>query len=80
MDTNLNLSDFVGRWKSYTARELSKRKIIEEPQVWQSGFFDRLLRNENEWGEKYQYMLQNPVRAGLVSKTTDWPYKGSLQL
>jgi putative transposase len=43
---------------------------------WQEGFFDHLLRSGESYGQKWNYVLQNPVRAGLVSVPEDWPYQG----
>jgi len=79
-DTKITLTEYVGRWKSYTARAWGKTQKGHSSQLWQPGFFDRLLRDETEWEEKYYYMLQNPVRAGLVNAASDWPYHGNLEL
>ncbi|WP_338287158.1 hypothetical protein [Luteolibacter sp. LG18] len=46
---------------------------------WQRGFFDHRLRTEDSGVEKRNYILQNPVRAGLVEKTEDWPYVWDLR-
>jgi REP element-mobilizing transposase RayT len=40
---------------------------------WQPGFFDHLLRNDESYGGKWNYVRDNPVRAGLVSNADDWP-------
>jgi REP element-mobilizing transposase RayT len=42
--------------------------------VWQDESQDRIIRDEKEGIEKARYILENPVRAGLVSKATDYPY------
>jgi len=33
---------------------------------WQPGFNDHLLRSDENYAEKWEYVFQNPVRAGLV--------------
>jgi len=43
-------------------------------KVWQEESFDRALRQEEEFTEKLYYMLENPVRAGLVSNPLDYPW------
>lgn len=53
-------------WKRYTA----KRANI----LWQDGFFDHRIRNEASLDEKSAYIRMNPVRAGLVTSISDWPY------
>ena len=45
---------------------------------WQPGFFDHLLRNDESYAQKWEYVRQNPVRAGLVKSAEDWPYQGEV--
>jgi REP-associated tyrosine transposase len=42
---------------------------------WQPGCFDRLLRSDESLSDKWAYLRQNPVRAGLVSDPEEWPYQ-----
>jgi putative transposase len=42
---------------------------------WQEGCFDRLLRSDESISEKWEYIRQNPVRAGLAPHPDDWPYQ-----
>ena len=46
--------------------------------IWQRGFFDHLLRSVDSYGQKWNYVRENPVRAGLVAKPEDWPYAGEI--
>jgi putative transposase len=45
---------------------------------WQKGFFDHVLRTSASYAEKWQYVAMNPVRAGLVSRSDDWPFQGEI--
>jgi len=45
---------------------------------WQPGFFDHLLRHDESYSEKWLYVWMNPVRAGLVQRSEDWPYQGDI--
>ena len=45
---------------------------------WQKGFFDHVLRSEESVGGKWQYVRENPVRAGLVAQWNEWPYLGEI--
>jgi putative transposase len=45
---------------------------------WQPGFDDHLLRNDESYAAKWNYVFQNPVRAGLISRAEDWPYAGEI--
>ena len=51
------------------------RKALNADWAWQPGCFDRLLRREESAEEKWEYIRENPVRAGLVSHWSDWPYR-----
>jgi putative transposase len=41
-------------------------------RVWQSRYFDRIVRNVREYHKTMEYMHLNPVRRGLVSRPEDW--------
>jgi REP element-mobilizing transposase RayT len=69
------LSVFVGNWKQWTAKKL-KRSAGLDGTVWQKGFFDHLLRSSESYSQKWDYVRNNPVRAGLVEKSEDWPFLG----
>ena len=43
-------------------------------KVWQEESFDRALRREEQCEAKLWYMLENPVRAGLVENPMDYPW------
>jgi putative transposase len=45
---------------------------------WQEGFFDHVLRNGESYSEKWAYVRENPVRAGLCDKAEDWPWQGEI--
>ena len=69
------LSRFIGGWKEWTAK--GARRILGEPgSLWQEEFFDHVLRSDESYGEKWAYVRENPVRAGLADSWEKWPYRG----
>lgn len=52
--------------------------IGHEKPHWQEGFFDHLLRSGESYGEKWNYVRQNPVRAGLANTLEEWRYQGEI--
>ncbi len=56
----------VSKWKERTAKQL---KIS-----WQRDFFEHRLRREESYREKADYLMANPVRAGLVKSAEEWPF------
>jgi REP element-mobilizing transposase RayT len=57
-----------------------KRAISRERNFWQPGFFDHILRSDESYGSKWEYVRENPVRAGLVSSADEWPLQGEIVL
>jgi len=55
-----------------SSRFLINRRRGEASELWQPRFFDRALRTVSEYAEKVEYIRQNPVKAGLVSRAQDW--------
>jgi putative transposase len=74
---NVPLNVVVGKWKEWTAKKILQSTRGAAP-VWQPEFFDHLLRSKESLAEKWEYVRQNPVRAGLVTRPEDWPYAGSV--
>ena len=63
---NVSMKRVISDWKRY----LSRHHNI----VWQRDFFDHRLRNQKEFAEKWAYIMENPVRRGLCTKSSDWRY------
>ena len=53
-------------------------KQLRPSEIWERGLFDHVIRNEESYSEKWEYVRQNPVRAGLVGRVEDWPFQGEL--
>jgi len=70
-------SESVVRWCGYWKRLVSKSHVHLQP-LWQKDCWDTQLRSSRHYGEKWEYVRQNPVRAGLVEDADEWPYHGCL--
>ena len=51
------------------------REQLDASWNFQRGCFDRLLRSDESLHDKWLYVRENPVRAGLVKDWADWPYQ-----
>lgn len=71
------LMHWVRFWKSETARQWPRPS---ESSIWQRHFWDTQLRRSENYDAKWEYVVQNPVRAGLVTQAADWPYQGELNV
>lgn len=70
------LSDFVRLLKQELTKTL--RGLGVQDDIWQPGFFDRLLRYSESYYSKWNYVRENPVRAGLVREPDEWPWQGEV--
>ena len=58
-----DLSRFIGSWRSAVSRQL-KVQGLEEP-FWQKSFFDHILRSDESYVNKWEYVRQNPELASI---------------
>ena len=73
----ISLSNWIKSFKNTLSKTL--RSIGHVGPHWQKGFFDHLLRSGESCSQKWNYVRENPVRAGLVATPEDWPYAGEIQ-
>jgi putative transposase len=70
-----DLKQFINRAKQYSgyryARAHGGRKL------WQRYCFEHVLRDNESTQRTVRYVLENPVRKGLVNHPRDYPYLGS---
>ncbi|MBA4064970.1 MAG: hypothetical protein C0501_14910 [Isosphaera sp.] len=45
---------------------------------WQVDHWDTRLRRTESYDEKWDYVVNNPVRHGLVGRAGEWPHQGEL--
>jgi REP element-mobilizing transposase RayT len=72
----VNLPALMKSLKNVLSKKLRERGVA--PPHWQKGFFDHVLRSQESAGEKWKYVRENPVRAGLVGYSSEWRYLGEI--
>jgi putative transposase len=72
-DREARVGDFSAAVKRWMRKEIQKDGKLD--WQWQPGCFDRLLRSDESLQDKWLYVEENPVRAGLVKQFKDWPYR-----
>jgi REP element-mobilizing transposase RayT len=50
------------------------------PALWQKSYYDHILRREEDIGDVIRYIVENPVRGGLVDRAEDYPFAGTFPL
>jgi REP element-mobilizing transposase RayT len=59
--------------KSFTAQEANKL-IGRAGAFWEAESYDHVVRTRVEFHRIVAYVLNNPVKAGLVRRWQDWPW------
>jgi REP element-mobilizing transposase RayT len=73
---NYELPDILHSLKSYTAHEANKI-LHRSGQFWIEDYFDRYMRNQEHFLKTVQYIENNPVKARLCEKPSDWPFSSA---
>jgi putative transposase len=60
--------------KGASAREANKRLGQTGKAFWQDESYDRLVRSAEEFQRIENYIMQNPVRAGLARSAEEYPW------
>ncbi|MEM6349268.1 MAG: transposase [Cyanobacteria bacterium P01_D01_bin.14] len=67
------LSSIMHSIKSYSAKQIPN-VMPHVGVVWQPERYDRIIRNANEFLQTYEYICQNPVKAGLCQTSHVYPF------
>jgi len=70
-----SLSTWVKFWKALVARRWPN---ADEQPIWQPSFWDRQLRSNDHYSQRWEYVRNNPVRHKLASTADAWPWQGEL--
>lgn len=67
------LSKIIQTWKSFSARRINAALHRTGP-LWQADSWDRYIRDHEHYCNALEYILENPVKAGLVQQADQWPW------
>jgi putative transposase len=68
-----DLDRWVRYWKSQFSNTIGNQSLR-----WQPNCFHHRLRSCESMEAKRLYMINNPVRAGLVTLSDEWPFQGEI--
>ena len=68
-----NISRCMQAFKSRSSRALNLHRHTEGA-LWQRGFYDHCVRSDESLENQARYLIENPVRAGLVDRIGRYPY------
>jgi REP element-mobilizing transposase RayT len=67
-----DLLNWVKTFKRYTSKIIKEKHEIDN--LWQRGFYEHVLRNNESIIEKANYIMENPIRKEIVKEVGDYPY------
>ena len=67
------IADSMRLLKGSTAR-MCNLELNRSGAFWAHESYDHFIRNEKELANVIAYILNNPVKAGLVDEWTDWKF------
>jgi len=67
------LVTWISYWKRLVAQSM-------DCQIWQKNFWDTQLRRHESYAQKWEYVRNNPMRAGLVQKADEWEFQGEMNV
>ena len=70
-----DLATVLKSWKQFSSKA-ANQVLGQKGRFWQKEYFDRLIRNKQEYSRATQYVVENPVKAGLKN----WPWVWSADL
>jgi len=65
----------IAGYKQMTGFLMSQNKFNIR---WQKGFYDHVIRKHVNLVTQVKYILDNPVRKGIVSSWQEYPFKGTI--
>jgi len=69
------ISAMMHSFQRNTTLNYKRAKGIEGPtRLWQRGFWDHVIRDEDDFSRHLDYIHYNPVKHGLVQDALDYPY------
>ena len=76
-DDNADMRGFVVLFKQKTAHWFKSTYGVK---LWAADYYEHVLRDDQATVTVARYVIQNPVRKGIVQDCSSYPYSGSLEL
>lgn len=71
------LKSWISFWRNHVTRAWPRRSVTP---IRQRDYWDRQLRRDESYAQKWDYVVNNPVRHGYFAQGEDWPYQGELNI
>lgn len=74
----ISLAEVMHSIKSYTAHEANKI-LGRKGKFWSKEYFDRFMRDYEHFAKTIAYIENNPVKAGLCEKPSEWRFSSAFK-
>lgn len=68
-----NLAEMLHSVKRFSTHQINKQRG-RHGSIWQDERYDRIVWDDGEFLEKWNYLRHNPVKAGLAEYPEDYPW------
>jgi putative transposase len=68
-----DLAEIIHSLKSFSAHQINRMRG-SHGSIWQDERYDRIMRDDAEFLEKWQYIMNNPLKAELAPSPEDYPW------
>jgi len=68
-----DLAEIIHSVKSFSVHQINRLRG-SRGSLWQDERYDRIVRDEPELLEKWQYIMNNPVKRELAERSEDYPW------
>ncbi len=72
-DGAFDLAEIIHSVKSFSSQKINRLRE-KAGSLWQDERYDRIVRDEAEFLEKWQYIRDNPSKAGWESQPEEYPW------
>jgi putative transposase len=61
IEDSKSISEIIGSFKTFSAREINKIRKLKGIPVWQRNYYEHIIRSETELDYVRQYIVNNPI-------------------
>jgi putative transposase len=69
-----NDADYPLRWSKIKRLTRQNLGLSPEGKLWQSRYWEHLIRDDDDYARHTDYIHWNPVKHGLAKRAVEWPY------
>jgi REP element-mobilizing transposase RayT len=73
------MNRILGTPASLGSANKANRVLGRSGAFWQREYFDRFVRDAENFAAAVEYIANNPVKAGLCQSSTEWKYSSCWQ-